>query len=117
VEWRRTSERTRLKKKKNSTYTKNLSIHLSEMFDGRLPGASKRRVALGGRSAPVESREALLARTRAEREARQRSARENSAATTIQAAWRGRAGAAAAREAARGDWVGRYGGSGERIDR
>ena len=87
------------------------------MFDGRLPGASKRQVALGGRSAPVESREALLARTRAEREARQRTARETNAATTIQAAWRGRAGAAAAREGVRQAWVDRHGAGGERIDR
>jgi hypothetical protein len=47
-------------------------------------GYSKRRVNLGGRSGKTETREQVLARTRAEREARRVQKAETQAATTIQ---------------------------------
>jgi hypothetical protein len=87
-----------------------------KMFDGRLPG-SKKRVALGGTGAAPESREALLARARAEREARARASREAAAATVIQAAWRGAACRREARAGVRARWADRYGALGERVDR
>lgn len=51
------------------------------MFDS---GYSKRRVNLGGRSGKTETREQVLARTRAEREARRVQKVETQAATSIQ---------------------------------
>lgn len=52
------------------------------MFDGR---ASRRHINLGGRNAKSETREQVLARTRAEREARARQKLERRSANRIQA--------------------------------
>lgn len=51
------------------------------MFDGK---SSTRKVNLGGRNVKPESRQALLARTKAEREARLRQKLEEQSATGIQ---------------------------------
>lgn len=79
-------------------------------------GTSKRRVALGRQAAP-ESREALLARTRAEREERHRASRETAAATALQAGWRGRVSRVSTQAAVRAAWVASYGAGGEGVSR
>jgi len=75
-----------------------------------------RRVALGGRGAREPSRAEVLARTRAEREARAASRAAAAAALVVQRHWRARAAVRAAKDATRRAWIEVHGVDGEKGD-